>query len=550
MAACLAVACDCGTLRFLWFANDVAPGQYQVGYFEEPGGVASLVFDDAQHTSVQPDVGLDAGGGLSLPPGRSIVLPLRDGVEYRVQVEDREWAPYCVVGSAAALADAGGGRAAFRLMQGRTPTGRDGALTLAPWTVVRAWRDEQRSLQALRNACAPDTPGAGLIARQRDGHVELEYGACTARLDATDGVLAVLAGPSWTSVDVSAAWRTQPSVRAGALLTVAGVALLRFATTATVVGAAAAMGLAALTLGLAAVSPSAGLTAFALLLLIGCAAAGARLLRGADGVRSVRRLGLGYLLILLPVGLAALPFVPASWLAREPAAAPARCLLLGYSSVRGDSLRQDQSRGDWAARGGMWEALQRSRACAGSLARQARAAGRFSWVRDAVCDAAPSVLPGGKAIFFGGSNDDFLWARLRAGRVAQMVRLARYAYARPSVAQWQQLAAAAEVDSLAALPEQERALREAVGCLHAQEARFDYFHDFVAWDLAAPRSDARQQMLTARAAAVRAAGGRFVDVYAELAPEVGVWWFNDYIHPSAIAHRRLGEVLAHGIGTR
>jgi hypothetical protein len=50
-------------------------------------------------------------------------------------------------------------------------------------------------------------------------------------------------------------------------------------------------------------------------------------------------------------------------------------------------------------------------------------------------------------------------------------------------------------------------------------------------------------MLDARAETVRRAGGDFVDLLHEVVDEAGVWWFNDYVHPSEIAQRRVGALI-------
>jgi hypothetical protein len=288
--------------------------------------------------------------------------------------------------------------------------------------------------------------------------------------------------------------------------------------------------------------------AFVLLFLVGLAAAGILLLRGSGAPRSMLRVAAGGLLLIIPAAVVLLVLMPLGVPSQnEPAGAPGRCLLLGYSSMRGDSLRQDSARGVWGGKGGVWEYLPHAQACAGSVQRRARAAGRFSWTRDVLCGDDPGVVAGGNILFLGGSNDDFFWARFQASRVTQLIGLARYAYQRPSAEEWHRLRAAVEVSSLAALADQNQVEKEALGCAAQREAAFLYFHDFLAWDLAEPRSAPRQQMLAARADAVRAAGGSFVDLLDRVADGAGVWWFNDYIHPSEIGHRRIGEIMTHEV---
>jgi len=542
-AACLAIAFACATLRFLWLRTDLAPEQYQIGYFEEAKGVASLVLDDAQHTSVVPDVGLAVTGALSLPPGRSIGLPLVEGAVYRIRVDDRSWAPFCVFGDREAMPGGDNARNAYRLARGRTLVVRDGGLSEMDWVVVRPWRDDQQSLQQLRDGCAARN-NAPLIVRQRAGHTEIEYGRCSYQLHDAVDTLAVLAGPAWTSVERLPGWRVEQRVQIGPLLFTAAAEALQFAILSVAVGAAGAALLAAAAFGVASVRPEAGIIGFTVLLLFGSAAAGMRMIVAVDRSPSKLRLAVGSLLVVAPFLIALMLFVPLRFLPSEQfSGTPARCLLLGYSAMRGDSLRGDSPRGPWHEHGGAWDEVNSCQACAGSVERRAKGAGRFSWIRDMVCSTQRSIAPGGTVLFFGGSNDDFVWRRLATSWVAQAVRLARYAYTRPSAEEFRVIAASAVDSSVEALEMQDAALDEALTCVTRQRASFRYFHDFFVWDLAEPRSEARQRMFSARAARVRSAGGKFVDVLAEVEEEAGVWWFNDYIHPSEIAHRQIGELM-------
>jgi hypothetical protein len=534
----------CATLRFVWWATPMAPGQYQIGYFEEPNGLASLVLDDAQHTSVQPDVALDASGALSLPPGRSVGLPLEDGVEYRVRVDDQRWAPFCVFGHKEPVADQEVRHGGFRLADARALVPRDGRLSETTWTVVRPWRDDQRTLEALRQACGAgdETP---LLVQVQDGRTDIQYGACSLRLAGSADTMAVLAGPAWTSVGKRPAWRTETHLQPSALLITAGFGALEFAIASMAIGAMAAGLLTGVLFALACVLPQTALVGLVAVVPLSFAVAGIRMIRTARRAQSRLSLALGILLVSAPVVVGLLPFAAARLSSGESTPhSPQRCLLIGYSTMRGDSLRQDANRGVWVEHGGLWDDVQQCGACNGSFDRRALAAGRFSWVRDVLCEGGERrVMPDGQVIFFGGSNDDFVSARFRMTQIVQAVRLARYAYARPDVAAFRRLAATAATDSMAALPSQVDALREALACTARDGARFRYVHDFFVWDLAEPRSAARQRMLDARAETVRRAGGDFVDLLHEVVDEAGVWWFNDYVHPSEIAHRRIGTLI-------
>jgi len=82
-----------------------------------------------------------------------------------------------------------------------------------------------------------------------------------------------------------------------------------------------------------------------------------------------------------------------------------------------------------------------------------------------------------------------------------------------------------------------------MAALHQQGARFAYFNGFLAWDLGSPRSPARRALLEQRREVVASAGNLFVDEFAELGPEAGVSWFNDWSHTSAVGQRRIGALM-------
>src|SRR5262249_53425744 len=102
--------------------------------------------------------------------------------------------------------------------------------------------------------------------------------------------------------------------------------------------------------------------------------------------------------------------------------------------------------------------------------------------------------------------------------------------------------------SAASADEQEESVRGAVAAVRARGGRFGYAHDFFAYDMDGGRSPAGRLLLARRRAAVRAAGGEFIDLWEELGPEVGVAWFDDFIHPSAWAHRIIARRLCRALG--
>jgi hypothetical protein len=79
-------------------------------------------------------------------------------------------------------------------------------------------------------------------------------------------------------------------------------------------------------------------------------------------------------------------------------------------------------------------------------------------------------------------------------------------------------------------------------CAQERQAGFLFLHDFLVTDMVTGREADRATMLARRRAAVEDSGGRFVDLLDVFATEAGVSWFNDYVHPSAIAHERIAEL--------
>jgi hypothetical protein len=91
------------------------------------------------------------------------------------------------------------------------------------------------------------------------------------------------------------------------------------------------------------------------------------------------------------------------------------------------------------------------------------------------------------------------------------------------------------------------ALAQALQCAAARGARVHFFHDFLVPDLGHGRSAERQQLVEHRKAVVAAGGGQFVDLLPLLRAEASLSWFNDEIHLSTIAHRRVAELMCQQI---
>ena len=158
----------------------------------------------------------------------------------------------------------------------------------------------------------------------------------------------------------------------------------------------------------------------------------------------------------------------------------------------------------------------------------------LAWMPDAYCASPASFGADGQVAFFGGANDDFLWG------VTTLARL--FIVSQQGIESWRSSQAPAAAASLARIDEQVAAVDVLMRCIHDRKAEFLFLHDFLVTDLPAGREPDRATMLARRRAAVEAAGGRFVDLLDIFRTEAGVSWFNDYVHPSLIAHERIADL--------
>lgn len=542
VAIAIAVLADTAALRFLWRTTDLAQGEYLSGYFEEVEGNASLVFDGRMHGSVVPDIGVDTRGSLSLPPGRSIGLDLRDGAEYRILVEGHAWAPFLIFGKRHPLPDDAKHHGGLQLVDARRLQVGPSGLEARPWQILRPWKDDERDLRQLMNPCSANA-ASEVTVRIVSRIVEITFGTCRTQLNAAGpaDLLAVLAGPAWTTVRKAGGWQRTTNTEIKWVLAILVVCLGKTALLLATAGPIATLALGLLTTTLLGLAPDGAVVLLPVSFLLALLALALRL-----ATRHKLAMLSGFVaLLLVALSLRALLGMsrpsPQS-LEQEPS----QCVLIGYSAIRGDGLRQDPDLGVWIEHGGMWDILSKSPTCP-SLQRQARAAGMFSDMRDLLCHGSSPVAEGGTVIFFGGSNDDYLWGRAWDRGISPVLRMARYAYARPTAAQWDELRQAAETSSLSRVDEQIQALEEALRCSSHRHAQFLYVHDFAAWDLAAERSPARRRMMELRAEHSGTPFHRFIDLYESVHETAGVWWFNDYIHPSLLGHRRIGEVISSAI---
>jgi hypothetical protein len=267
-------------------------------------------------------------------------------------------------------------------------------------------------------------------------------------------------------------------------------------------------------------------------LLGGAAGVTAALARGALAVARDRR---GRAFVAVAGALAAV-FAGWRYLRREPASQRLEgvgCVLTGYSTARGVGLRRFEQ--------GTAATLQADPAtCPGGLTLLAEEGQTLAWAARAVCSGPKAEA----VVFLGGGNDDLLTG-VTHGPVFAMLAFGIVHYRhRPLTPERQdQLFADAAQWSVARSGEQEAAIRTMATCARERGARFLFVHDFLAGDLSAGRSPARRAMLNSRRRAVEEAGGQFVDLEHETGGRVGVSWFADFIHPSALGHRMIARII-------
>lgn len=158
----------------------------------------------------------------------------------------------------------------------------------------------------------------------------------------------------------------------------------------------------------------------------------------------------------------------------------------------------------------------------------------LSWIRDSYCASDPSFGSGGHVAFLGGVNDDLLSGALSFARLLIASRQGRD--------DWQRKQAAAVAASRRNIDSEVASLDGLMSCVEARHADFLFLHDFLVTDLAGGRGVDRASMLARRRAAVEARHGIFVDLLDAFADEVGIAWFNDFVHLSRIAQKRTAHL--------
>jgi hypothetical protein len=203
------------------------------------------------------------------------------------------------------------------------------------------------------------------------------------------------------------------------------------------------------------------------------------------------------------------------------------CAVVGYSTVKGEGLRQ--------MRGGIFSLLnERCPRCEYKTAGMFAGGETLAWIRDSYCRSPPAFGADGPVVFLGGVNDDYFWGYFSLPRLAVA--------GQQGGESWRGNEIPAAAASLARIGAQEAALHGFMDCVHQRRSRLLFLHDSLVTDLVAGRTPERAAMLAHRRAAVEAAGGTFVDLAQEFAPEAGVTWFNDYVHLSRVAHERVADL--------
>ena len=540
----LALAFDLALLRPLLTSSALTRGEIERVYFEpDESGVEVLL--DQQMAGYMTEVEVGDEGDLEIPSGRSIAVALRAGETNVVRTGAADLAPYVLLGVEERLPEGGDrdpGNRAARFGAATMLAWQDGALVPRPWEATRAWAQERGWLRDLRARCGGSSAGAVALRATADG-VAIRLGDCTVTVPlagaaARPPLLLVVSGLHGAALSRAASgWRQETSVSRELV----GVALLRLSLLCAAVGAAAtAVSSATLFAAGLLLRPAAMLVWFAALPL-GAIAAAVRLVRRTAPRRPALAWAGGGLVLVVEVAaaVAAVALLDVGTFGKErfTRQGDEGCSVVGYSTVRGDSLR--------AGSEGLVERLDRTcERCRDRTSRFSREAQTLRWVREVVCAPSFPAPAGGEVVFFGGGNDDVFYRPGRLLRVlGVLLNLLRYAVQPVGAMDWETAFARANEMAVATIDEQQADIAAAIGCARAGGRRFWFVHDFLLWDLGRGRTPVREQTFAARRAAVAQAGGEFIDLYAELGDSAGLAWFNDWIHPSAYGQRQISDRL-------
>jgi len=534
----LCCAADVFVLRIIWSRTDIAGGQFRRGYFEELAGEVGLAMDSAVRPDTLPRFLLTEDGDLGIPPGMTAVMPLVQRQSYELS-SDAMRAPYVLIGSEGPVATGAGDRripsGEARLLGARTLSLQDGRLAFVEWNATRPWRDDAARLTAVDQMCGSD--GGPLTINVVEGGLHVGFGRCSLveplpSASASLPLLAVPAGPEWATIARLPNWKVESAI----LWPVFAVVILKEVGMWMGLGLASAAAVAAVLACASLFAPVEAALAWAPTLIIAVAAAVFRILAMALWIlpRWVRVPAVLALVALVAWAVAnGTPHYPQKIMrTRQGGSQSDSCVVVGYSTVKGEALRGD--------RGGIrWLLDETCPRCRGKTAALFASGETLAWLRDAFCASAPSFGGEGQVTFLGGTNDDFLWALSSPMGALAMAR----AFIQPGLGPWQHGYEAAAAASLARIDEQVSALEGLMRCAHSRRAQFLFLHDFTPSDMIAGRLPDRTAMLARRRATVESMGNTFVDLLERFGTDAGIAWFNDSVHLSLIGHRRVAELV-------
>jgi hypothetical protein len=507
-------------------------------YFE-PSSDGVKVWLDHGNDGYVTELEIDDDGDLVVPAGRTVAVPLQTGVAIGVRSLSTSLAPYIVLARGDELGDHIG---TTRLEVANVPEPHAGELVPTVWDLSASWSQDRARLRELRARCGEEAAVQAVV-RPNERGVALSLGACDGEMQivaepSKPRLMLVVAGTEPAIVSLTKGpWPQQSSLRWPLLVVLAlGIAALVAA-----VGAGTTLLVCALLWAFARVWWTEAVLVWFLALPIWLATGATRLLATRLKVRpGVAVIGGGLVLAgELAVALALVATLDIGSFGNERITRNGDdgCALIGYSTVRGDTLR--------AMDGGIVERLDGDcPRCAGRTSRFSREAQTLRWVRQTVCSRSFPVGADAELTFVGGANDDLFYRPSRFSRLLSRLAGALRAVLEPAnVTDWRSIFAAANQVAVTTLDEQLADLDAIADCAERRRIRLRFVHDFLIWDLVGGRSPARQTTFEARRRAAREAGIDFIDLLAEFGDAAGVAWLNDFIHPSAVGHEMIARLL-------
>ncbi len=520
---------------------DLVPGQYRRAYFEPRDGRAELVFDRQSSGGYVTEVEPDRSGDLFVPAGRTIGIPLEDGVEIGLRTTAQDRAPYLVVG---AEVDREKDTTAPSTLFSEPVVfvARDRMLAGEPWDLNRPWTTDREWLHELATHCGLASSTSTTVRLDR-GEVAVRLGECSGRTavsttSSRTPMLVVVSGLNDVTVTRSpSGWDMSREVNWPLI----GLATARIGLLSVAIGIGPTIVTdATLLLASLYARPVTILTWYAVIVFALPIGMGRLVARLAPASASFGWIAGGAVLgaeLLAIVAFVRVFDLGAFGNERITRAGDGECSIVGYSTVRGDSLRYGT--------GGIAERLNdRCAPCMNRTSRFSKEAQTLHWIRDVVCDPAFPSPPAGEVVFVGGANDDIfyqsngVWLRL-----ASWVGLLQMMVSPPATSDLQSLFERANERAVLTLDDQAADIRAITGCALKQNRRFWFLHDFLVGDLDRGRSPSRQATFERRRTEVRRAGGQFIDLLEEFRDSVGVAWLNDLIHPSAVGQERIAALL-------